>query len=89
MGWDYKIVKSDLGYNICRVNKEDWLHRKEWLQDWTYTFNRDYAKTFFHEDDARSALVVARTKWRKTPTTSTKKSGYEGKRERTSWSEFS
>lgn len=88
MGWDYQIVKSDLGYNICRINKEDSFKRKEWLQNWTYTFNRDYAKTFFHEDDARSALVVARAKWRKTPTTSTRKSESVEHREKRSWSEL-
>lgn len=88
MGWDYRIAKSEFGFNIYRENKEDWLHRKERLSNWTYTLNRDYAKTFFHEDEARSALVVARAKWKKTPTTSTKKSESVERREKRSWSEL-
>lgn len=84
MKWEYKIVKSWLGYNIYR-KKEDWLNTIEWLQNWAYTLNRGYAKTFYHLDDAIWALVQARVIARKwIDTTSTKKSESEGHKEKTS-----
>ena len=46
------------------------------------------AKTFFHKEDATSALVLAKMKWEKTDTTSTKKSESEGGKEKKSWSEL-
>lgn len=86
---EYKITRSDLGYNVYRKREENWIIRLEWLQRDTYTLNRNYARTFYNLDDAISNLVIARSRWEKeTPTTSTKKSGYEGVREKTSWSEL-
>ena len=88
MRWEYKITKCDLWYNVYRKKEEGWMIRLEWLQNGTYTLNRDYAKTFYHLNDAESALVIARFRWEKTPTTSTKKSESEGIKEKRSWSEF-
>lgn len=78
----YKITKSDLWYNVYRKKElENWTMRLERLQDNTYTLNRTFAKTFYHLNDATSALVVARAKW-ETLTTSTEKSGTEEQREK-------
>ena len=65
--------------------------RLEWLQRDSYTLNRDFARTFYHLDDAISALSVEKVKCSKgkeTSTTSTKKSESEGRKEKTSWSEL-
>lgn len=83
---EYKITKSNLGYNVYRVWEENWFIRMERLQNNSYTLNRDFAKTFYHLNDATSALVIAKSKW-ETLTTSIKKSGSEGKREKKSWYE--
>lgn len=89
MGWEYKITKSNLWYNVYRKQEKDWIMRLERLQNGTYTLNRDYAKTFYHLDDAIGALIWERIKWKnETPTTSTKKSESEGNKEKRSWSEF-
>ena len=89
---EYKIGKTDLWYNVYRRKEENWLLRVEWLQNWTYTLNRGFAKTFYHFDDATSALVIAKTrdtKWlEETDTTSEKKSDSEDKVEKQSRSEF-
>lgn len=89
MGWEYKITRCNLWYNVYRKQEEDWLIRLEWLQRDTYTLNKDFARTFYHLDDAISALIKARIIWKKeTSTTSEEKSGSEGGKEKTSWSEF-
>lgn len=88
MGWEYKITKSNLWYNVYRKQEKGWIMRLERLQNGTYTLNRDYAKTFYHLDDAISALIGERIKWKKTAITSTKKSESEGVKEKRSWSEF-
>jgi hypothetical protein len=65
--------------------------RLEWLQRNSYTLHRDFARTFYHLDDAVSALSVEKMrclKEKETPTTSTKKSESEGHKEKTSWSEL-
>ena len=87
---EYKITKSNLGYNVYRKKEEGWIISMERLQRDTYTLNRDFARTFYHLDDAISALTIAKAKWEKeTSTTPTKKSESEGVREKTSWSELS
>ena len=65
MEWEYKITKSDLGYNVYRKQElENWMLRLERLQRDTYTLNREFARTFYTIWDAESALIVARRKWR-------------------------
>lgn len=86
---EYKITRSDLGYNIYRKKElEDWTIRLEWLQRNSYTLNRDFARTFYHLDDAISNLQIAKAKWDTINTTSTKKSESEEQGEKTSWSEL-
>lgn len=79
---DYKIENSDLWYKIFR--KKSWV--KEYYDvKWNWNQNKTRAKLFFHRGDAASALVVIRTKWRKTDTTS---NTTEKKSEKQSWSEL-
>ncbi len=86
---EYKITRSDLGYNIYRKKElEDWTVRLEWLQRNSYTLNRDFARTFYNINDATSALVIAKFQWDTINTTSTKKSESEEQGEKTSWSEL-
>lgn len=80
---EYKITKSDLGYNVYRKKEEGWIISMERLQRDTYTLNRDFARTFYNLDDAISALTIAKAKWEKeTPTISIKKSGWVDLEER-------
>lgn len=91
MDWEYKITKSNLWYNVFREKDEDWILRIEWLQIDTYTLCKNFARTFYHLQDAESALVIERIKWRKgkqTPTILTKKSESGKRREKISWSEL-
>ena len=74
--WEYKITKSDLGYNVYRIKEEDWIISLEWLQKDTYTLNRNFARTFYHLNDATSALVIARKRW-EIEETSKEKSEFE------------
>lgn len=86
---EYKIAKTSLGFKIYRKKEENGIMAMEWLQkDW-YTPNIEHARIFYHMNDAMSALILAKVKdrWR-TPTTSTKKSESEEKREKKSWSEL-
>ena len=87
---EYKIGKTDLWYNVYRRKEEGWLLRVEWLQNWTYTLNRQFAKTFYNINDATSALVIARRKWNDIKETSegTSESIQEKSIEKQSRSEF-
>ena len=65
---EYRIVKSDLGYNIYKKRERNWimqlwfLHHdnKRWLK-------KDYARTFYHKEDALSVLIIMRRRdeWEK------------------------
>jgi len=83
--YEYKIENSDLWYKIFRHPKGDdsikeyYSVRKDWDK-------KNYARIFFHRVDAESALVVIRTKWKKTEETSSTR---EEKVEKQSWSELS
>lgn len=73
---EYKITKSNLGFNVFRELK--WGGIKERLQKDSYNLNQEYAKIFYSLDDATSALMIARAKWKKeTPIISIKKFGWE------------
>ena len=82
---EYKIENSDLWYKIFRHPKDDdsikeyYSVRKDWDKS-------NYARLFFHRVDAESALVIIRTKWRKTEETSDTP---EEDVEKQSWSELS
>lgn len=65
MEWEYRIVTSPLWYNIYRKNKLDdkrfnleflWANLKR-IKD------KDFAKVFYHKDDAVSALSVIKMRW--------------------------
>jgi len=86
---EYKIAKTGLGYKIYRKREENGIMNMEWLQRDTYTPDIEYAKVFYHMNDAISALVLAKIRWAKeTPTISIRKSESEERREKTSWSEL-
>ena len=57
---EYFITKSDLWYHVFREKTENDLKTVEWLQKDTYTLNRNFARVFYHLDDAKGALVIAR-----------------------------
>lgn len=59
----YKIVKSDLWFNIYKKLEKDW-RLSIWFLGWDgkRVLNKDYARTFYHREDAESALVVIRHK---------------------------
>lgn len=62
---EYKITKSDLGYKVYRQKWDEDNRIVEWLQKETYTYNKEYARTFYTLNDAMGALVVARVqKWK-------------------------
>lgn len=60
---DYKIVKSNLGFQIYKKLEKDgflsiwflWPENKRIL-------NKSYAKTFYHKEDALSVLQVMKAK---------------------------
>lgn len=85
---EYKIYKTDLWYAIYRkkhigklimIQYLDWHNKRE--------LNKGCARTFYNLNDATSALILARVRW-KTPITSTKKSESEEEWEKKSWSEL-
>lgn len=60
---EYKIIKSDLGWNIYKKQEKDWK-LSIWFLGWgdKWTLRKDYARTFYHREDAVSALVVMKKK---------------------------
>lgn len=59
---EYKITKSDLGYKVYRQKGDEDNRIVEWLQKETYTYNKEYARTFYTLNDAMSSLVLAKVK---------------------------
>lgn len=86
--WEYYITRWDLWYHIFREKEEDWIKKKERYQWNSYTPFKNFAKTFFHLNEATSALVLVRARWKRTPTTSIKKSGLVDGKEKRSWHEL-
>lgn len=61
--WEYKIVKSDLWYNIYKKKEKDWflqLRFYSWKDN--RTLNKSHAKTFYHKEDAISNLTLIKIK---------------------------
>ena len=60
---EYKIFKTDLGFWIYKKREKDWLISMRFL-DWKdkWTLRRDFARTFYHREDAVSALVTIKAK---------------------------
>lgn len=61
---EYRIAKSDLGRNIYkRKIEENWLRQMRFLDwRWTWTLRKDYAKTFYHKEDAGDVLWLMKIK---------------------------
>ena len=89
MGREYKIFKNGLWYSIYRK-------KNEWKLIYIQYFNtynlwspiKSHAKVFYTEDSAVEALVIIKSRWEKTDTTSKETGNWWGKREKQSWSEF-
>ena len=75
---EYYITKNGLWYVIYReiVGGE----YKEYLQRGAYTPYKEYARTFYTLDDAKSALIIAKVQWKKEKIYTTS-SEIDGKRE--------
>ena len=89
---EYRITKGSLWYHVYRKKElEDWTMRMERLQRDAYTLNKDFARTFYHLDDAVSALTVAKCRWDKDKTglnSSIEKKESTKKSEKTYWGEL-
>ena len=61
--WEYKIIKSWLWYNIYKKKEEDGLLHIMylWAND-IWKIWKQYAKIFYHKEDAMSHLTLARYK---------------------------
>ena len=60
---EYKIFKTDLGFWIYKKLEKDG-RLSLWFLDWNnkWTLRKDFAKTFYHRDDAVSALPLIKMK---------------------------
>lgn len=60
----YRIVRTNLGYNIVKKKEnENWTMELWFL--WPHnmwTLRKDHARTLYTEDDARDVLVLVRRK---------------------------
>lgn len=87
--WDYRIIKSTLGYNITKEREaEIWfLGANRWVLE------KRYAKTFYRRQDAINNLPLVRIKDRwgklKTELDSIENRGSKKGVVRESWWEFS
>ena len=61
--WEYKIFKTDLWFWIYKKLEKDGFI-SIWFLAWDdkRTLRKDYAKTFYHRDDAMAALVIMKHK---------------------------
>ena len=88
----YRIIKSDLWYNIYKKLEKNGYISLRFLWAWNkWVLNKSHAKTFYHREDAESALILSKIKdkWEEeTHTTSIKKSESEEEGEKKSWSEL-
>ena len=93
---EVSAILMDLnGYSILKddeeLGKEESKNRKSKVINLysQYTENVSFARTFYHRDEAESALIIARTKWKKETGTVSKKEN-DGKQGlvKNSWSEL-
>lgn len=57
--WEYKIVKSDLWFNIYKKKEKNGLLYIRFLSwDGKRVLNKSYARTFYHREDALSTLAT-------------------------------
>lgn len=60
---EYRIYKSDLGYGIYKKLEKDGRLSLWFLgSNEQWTLRKDFAKTFYHRDDAAAALVIMKHK---------------------------
>lgn len=60
---EYKIFKTDLWFGIYKKLEKDGFISMWFLASWDKrTLRKDFAKTFYHREDAVAALVVMRHK---------------------------
>lgn len=89
MGREYKIFKNDLWYSICRKKQEWRLLFMQYLNTYNqWSPIKTHAKVFYTEDSAVEALVIMKTRWKKTESTSSQTTNSLDKREKRSWAEF-
>ena len=85
--WDYHIKRTDLWFIIIRSNDEI----EEYLSlNWKRINKEIWARTFYTEDSAFSALVIAKAKWKKGRTESISIEDLDWKKEavKSYWWEF-
>lgn len=61
---EYRIAKTDLGWNIYkRKVEENWIRQVRFL-DWrgAWTLRKGYARTFYHREDAADVLWLMKIK---------------------------
>ena len=61
----YRIFTSDLGFWIYKkFVSEDWKITQMWFLDWkgNWTLKKDFARTFYHREDAEGVLWVMKRK---------------------------
>ena len=59
----YRISRNNLGYIVYKKKEEDWLIELRFL--WPNNkreLEKNYAKTYYHKDDALNALIVNKVK---------------------------
>lgn len=65
--WEYKIYKTDLWYGVYRKKNLGKIVMMQYLT-WhdTWCSNKILSKTFYHREDAVSALVIMKShEWKK------------------------
>lgn len=61
--WEYKIFKTDLGWGIYKKREKNWITQLWFLcQNNTWKLDKSCANTYYHREDALSALIVAKRK---------------------------
>lgn len=64
--WEYKIYKTDLGYGIYKKREKNWIIQLWFLcAENKRKLDKRSARTFYHKEDAESALVIIKTKDKK------------------------
>jgi hypothetical protein len=78
---EYKIAKTGLWYKIYRVRyNESWTMDMEWLKNNWYIHDIDWATIFYSINDATSALIISKAKWKKELTESVSKKETDSKK---------
>lgn len=58
---EYRIIRTDLGYNIYKKLEKNWYVSLRFLgSNNKWVLNKDAAKIFYHREDAVSNLVIVK-----------------------------